>query len=504
MTLLALSHSSEAVLTRPKKSVTTPYKTAKAISSTRKDKLSPEEEDWSSFYTFLNSRDNCEEMKTKASQHDFDMVEVGLPESVPPDYYSLTVLHTQMSSFRAHLQDWLEEYGFERPPVMNGYENGKLPKNANSELRTYLNDRDPLLLITLSHLVHLVRVGDYNISAREIAYFELSLLWIEQILYPAGLNPFDWEKEYSDFLDKYHTYKFRQTFPSASSESELKHLTKTTAMTDDARKLLQEYLFIKEYPPFHEDNLELFTLWNAAVAIDDVCMQVSELDKTCDPLGKHHVLFTLKSALMGSYLDEAEQLLTIFWLKLSEIRSKRTTTWLREVLEYRPSGVPISNNEQNTSNAINWHIPTNQPVNPVSKAPPFQIPPPATAPYLAAKKHKKNKRKPKSILAGKKTVVSRTPSRVKGGYKGDLIALIGKKTPSTASTHSTSQTGSKQRPKTNPRPFHINRSITEKNFNPVNSMTFEQILSSLDPPATATNQLPKATKPISTTIHKHY
>ncbi|WP_281647674.1 hypothetical protein [Parendozoicomonas sp. Alg238-R29] len=322
---------------------------ASSQAATVKADVSSQESDdsdkWSWFAAWIERTPDYSDMKARAAERGIDMIEVSYPaENAPAFYHRLESMHGLMMSFRTHLLDWLRDCDFKELHLEGGYSAPKLPEDADKGLRVYLLDRDPLLIISMAYMIHLIRSNESKLTETELLYFELCLEWMNTFLFPDGLTPIEWEEEYQQFIDAYNIAKgwseAEFDLPVASSEKELED--KAAALDADSAELIEKYLFLEKYPHWSNDDLELRTVWDAVRAIDenDMHFELASDDKL---FLKDYGLFVLKLALMSPYLHDSEKALTRFWLKLSEIRvflssGLSEAEWRQTVRKYTPAG----------------------------------------------------------------------------------------------------------------------------------------------------------------------
>ncbi|MCL6271864.1 hypothetical protein M3P05_18255 [Sansalvadorimonas sp. 2012CJ34-2] len=342
LSLLTLSGAAGAV---PGRKPATRPENAHAPSSAQ---IKAAEKQRSIFTDYLKSIGNGENFLKKAEENDIDILDIVQAKATPPKYCKLATLHTQMFNFTIYLEEWLKSFKFQLPPKTDGLKKGKLPEeHPYDDFRDYLNDRDPLLLITLAHLIYQIRHVDTSIDAKELAYFELCIEWIE-MQFPEGLSHIDWEDEYlSQVFNVRQTGEIRLPSPNKKQAFEewINNIKKVETKT-----YLEKYWSITEYPSEEQGTeLGLLTLWNAIASLQNAKMDVDRLSRNKDPLEASHVLFTIHRTLYAtdSGIDNDERTLARIWLKLAELdhhtHSEKKKKWRREVRFFAP---PHDDNEE--------------------------------------------------------------------------------------------------------------------------------------------------------------
>lgn len=336
---------------------------AKTRSATKKAKQvvevqSEEPDNWDWFEPWFDKMEDYAPMKARAVENGIDMLDVGYLSEDAPDYYRLKSMHGLMVGFRTHLFEWLQQYGFRVLHKEGGYKKPVFPEGENIDqaFRKYIHSRDPLLMPSMAHMFHLIVANRDKLSQKEQAYFDLCQEWADSVVLAGGLTYIDWEEEYQKFIGKYNAntgwIETALEFPRSLVESELLAIAEKR-LKKNSLKLVNDYLFINEYPSWPEDGLNLRTVWHAVTLLYNDQMQLDSLDHS-ELFSKDYVLFVLKLALTSSYLRKSERDLTVYWLKLSEIRNglhsgRNVTKWRKSVEGYTPLGYTTFNRQETVS-----------------------------------------------------------------------------------------------------------------------------------------------------------
>ncbi len=325
-----------------------------------KAETSGDNSSWEEFDQWMQCSERCSKLKNRVgeSEHEFTMREVCFPEAEPPSYFRSKTLHLLINDLVYYLQMRLEESGFEPAPKLSGYYGGQLPgksaQESSEQVIAFVQDQDPLLLPSLTHLIYLARYESSLLDDKERAYLELRLQYIDEAIVPQGMAKFDWSKRAQELLNDYKTWNRSEvSFPQAETDEEL--IGQINAISGSKKKhskFILKHLWDDKYQP----ELKMMTAWNATLVLSnaDMALKVS----ISDPLRDSHVSFTIQAAVAGSYFSWEKQKLTAYWLALSEIKSTdvnfNNEEWRQKVLNYHPPGASrLEHQIQNTPHTRN-------------------------------------------------------------------------------------------------------------------------------------------------------
>ncbi len=288
--------------------------------------------EWQPYLRWLEQEPRCQGLVKEINAAGMPLLQIVFPTEGSPDFFRSDRLQELLNEFLNYLGIWLDKHNFNEAPDIGGYDKGVLPEQAYDSLMNDITLEDAILIPSLAHLIHIARSDDSPVTEDEKTFFNFRLRWLEEVLLPEGLS-IDWGKEYRDVLEDYQKEWRHESveLPTASTLLELGD----QAMRESRGSYLTRNLRNKVY----KDNLQMKTVWNSYVTLEEGCMDfLRVVDEYPDPLLVQHLKFSLAAGLLGTYEDERNQKLTRFWLRLGELENKtpENSDWLQQVVSYTP------------------------------------------------------------------------------------------------------------------------------------------------------------------------
>ncbi len=291
-------------------------------------KIKYTEGDWQKYDDWWQKEERCQKLVKSIKRKKLNIREIAFPSYDLPEGFTSEKLNTLLNDFINYVEKWLAIYGFKPAPILNGYQNGKLPDNPDRVLFNYIRGRDPILIPALTHLIYIAFQGEKSLTEAGKEILRYRLAWLENVTLPEGMT-IDWSNEYKKLLQENRRWKTIIELPeesdtSDSSEDEYK----------PSKKVVDQYLYLQKY----NKELNMMTTWNDRMELYNTEMKFGLLGKS-DPLLRSHLKFSLRAALTGGYLKESQRKLITYWLSSDEydceLSKQDSKKWKRGVLSYR-------------------------------------------------------------------------------------------------------------------------------------------------------------------------
>ncbi|WP_087112846.1 hypothetical protein [Parendozoicomonas haliclonae] len=292
------------------------------------------------FWKFINEHFSIySRMHQLASASKYDLIDIGLPGSVPPKASFSQTLHTLISEYTNLAHDWIyqcEQDGLLTPD--RSYLATYTPELAQGAFDAFLQLKDPLLRPSLVHLLYLCLQNKEECGYAEREYVALRMQWVEETLLPPGVIGLRWRVEYQ---------RLYQELVSAPDQIQIIDVPSMT------KARLKQKLRL---PPFSENNglamkymdvksnpLEqlMTTAWEAGFALFQSGMQASE----SDALMYKHAQFVARLIQKERALSQDKRILAMSWLETAAIKSQKQKhlNWRDNLYSYKLPEPDIAN-----------------------------------------------------------------------------------------------------------------------------------------------------------------
>ncbi|WP_461535157.1 hypothetical protein [Spongorhabdus nitratireducens] len=257
---------------------------------------------WRYFEEREQAKQAREEIYRLATEAGMEPYQIDNPyDELPEALCNLRIqcLHTLLNQFMNMIIKWGQQYDDLKTLTELQHQGFQW----DAELHAWLEKKDHGLMLAIIHLAGLVYSDAGTLNELEKTYLTLRLRYINEVLLPGCVKPFNWKKAYKQLRKASTRWDTDKTVvPKGMLNAEqLYHYL--VAVEYDAHSLLKKYRHRTRY----DEELCCFTLWKACEALPYVLFRhiaepsgpqralAARLRK--DPLIKRHVQFLMRLVL---------------------------------------------------------------------------------------------------------------------------------------------------------------------------------------------------------------